>query len=127
MSRSLVVGVDFDGTVVTHCYPEIGKDIGAVPVLKRIVNAGHKIVIFTMRSGKELQDVINWYKEREIPVYGVNENPTQKSWTSSPKAYCHIYIDDASLGAPVKMSHISDKVYIDYELAEHMLEDMEII
>lgn len=51
-----------------------------------------------------LQDAIDWFKKYDIPLFGVNEkkNPTQKDWTSSPKPYAHIYIDDAALGVPLK-------------------------
>lgn len=113
----MIIAVDFDGTCVTHEFPKIGKDIGAVPVLKELVQKGHKIILYTMRShpddynqGKTLsgkivsdtlQDAINWFKENDIPLYGVNENPDQKKWTSSPKVYANIYIDDAALGAPL--------------------------
>lgn len=45
-----IIGIDFDGTVVTHDFPKIGKDIGAVPVLKKLVENGHKLILFTMRS-----------------------------------------------------------------------------
>ena len=45
--------IDFDGTCVTHEFPKVGKDIGAVSVLKKIVEAGHKIILFTMRSDIE--------------------------------------------------------------------------
>ena len=45
----MVIAVDFDGTCVTHAFPKIGEDIGAVPVLKRLVKAGHKIILYTMR------------------------------------------------------------------------------
>lgn len=45
-----IIGIDFDGTVVTHDFPKIGKDIGAVPILKRLVDNGHKLILFTMRS-----------------------------------------------------------------------------
>ena len=34
--RNALIAVDFDGTVVTHAYPEIGDDAGAVPVLKEL-------------------------------------------------------------------------------------------
>ena len=40
----LIFGIDFDGTCVTHEFPNIGKDIGAVPVLRDIVAAGHKLI-----------------------------------------------------------------------------------
>ena len=46
----MFIAIDFDGTCVTHDYPEVGKDIGAVPVLKRLIDAGHKLILHTMRS-----------------------------------------------------------------------------
>ena len=115
----MVIAVDFDGTCVTHEFPEVGKDIGAVPVLKALVEKGHQIILCTMRShpdkdnqGKTLsgevvpndtlQDAIDWFKENNIPLLGVNENPTQKRWTSSPKIFANIYIDDAALGIPLR-------------------------
>ena len=115
----MIIAVDFDGTCVTHEFPEVGKDIGAVPVLKELVKKGHKIILYNMRShpdknnqGKTLsggiisndtlQDAIDWFKENEIPLWGINENPKQKEWTSSPKIYANIYIDDAALGIPLK-------------------------
>lgn len=105
----MYVVVDFDGSCVTHEYPKIGKDIGAVPVLKALVENGHKIILSTMRSDKEqglsgktvLQEAVDWFEHVGIPLYGVNENPDQKSWTSSPKVYGHVYIDDAALGCPL--------------------------
>ena len=114
-SQSFYIAVDFDGTCVTHEYPEIGKPIGSVFVLKQLVSAGHKLILWTMRSGKELEDAINWFKENEIPLFGVQTNPTQKSWTTSPKAYAHIYIDDAALGCPlIKDPTISDRPFVDW-------------
>lgn len=67
------IGIDFDGTVVTHMYPEVGKDIGAVPVLKKLVDCGNRLILFTMRDSKNgtLQDAINWFKENGIKLYGV--------------------------------------------------------
>jgi len=109
--------VDFDGTVVSHEFPKVGFDIGAVPVLKEIVENGHNIILFTMRSdvvdpyskdpdiitesGAYLTDAVNWFKEREIPLYGIQKNPTQHTWTTSPKAYGQVIIDDAALGCPL--------------------------
>lgn len=108
----MIIGIDFDGTCVTHDFPKIGKDIGAVPVLKELVANGHKLILFTMRSDKEdvstddyeinnqsgkyLSEAVQWFKDNDIPLYGINENPGQKSWTDSPKPYCHIYILELS-------------------------------
>lgn len=46
----MIIAVDFDGTCVTHEFPKVGKDIGAVPVLKKLIEKGHKIILYTMRS-----------------------------------------------------------------------------
>jgi len=114
----MIVVIDFDGTCVTHEFPRIGKDIGAISVLKRLIENGHKLVLFTMRSdrpigmimgngrvidspGYFLTDAVNWLKNNGIELYGVNENPTQKEWTNSPKAEGNLYIDDAALGCPL--------------------------
>ena len=98
--------LDFDGTVVKHRYPAVGEDIGAVPVLRRLVANGHRLLLNTMRSrdseGEDtLEPAVEWFAANQIPLYGVNENPSQKEWTSSPKVYGHIYIDDAAIGAPL--------------------------
>lgn len=120
----MIIGIDFDGTCVTHDYPAIGKDIGAVNVLKRLVNSGHKLILNTMRSGLKLQDAINWFKENGIELYGANENPTQKSWTDSPKVYAHLYIDDAALGCPLKMDEkLSKRPFVDWEVVAGWLFD----
>ena len=134
----MVIAIDFDGTCVTHEFPKVGKDIGAVPVLKKLVDKGHHIILFTMRSHPDennqgrtlsgevvsndvLQDAVNWFKENDIPLLGINENPTQKNWTSSPKVFAHLYIDDAALGAPLKIGSKSDRPYIDWERVETLL------
>lgn len=70
--RNALIAVDFDGTVVTHAYPETGDD------------------------------AIRWFRERGIPLYAVNENPSQQRWTSSPKVHADLYIDDSSLGCPIR-------------------------
>lgn len=115
--KNLIICVDFDGTCVTHEYPNIGKEIGATEVLKQLTNKGHKLILFTMRSGKELQDAINWFKERDIPLFGVNENPEQHTWTSSPKPYAHLYIDDAALGCPIKYDIIlSNRPFVNWDI-----------
>jgi len=95
------IAIDFDGTVCTHEYPNIGKDIGAVPVLKKLVAEGHLLILNTMRCGRELKDAIDWFKQNDIPLYGVNEDPMQKNWTQSPKVFANLYIDDAALGCPL--------------------------
>ena len=125
----MIIAVDFDGTCVTHEYPRVGKDIGAVPVLKKLTNSGHKLVLNTMRSGDELADAIQWFIDNDIPLYGVNENPTQKEWTASPKVYAHIYIDDCAFGCPLKMDPaIGDKPFVDWIAVEkNLMENLKLL
>ena len=112
--------VDFDGTCVTHEYPLIGKDIGAVPVLKALSQSGHNLILFTMRSGYELEQAVNWFKQHEIPLYGVNRNPSQDTWTSSPKAYAQLYIDDAAIGCPL-IEQEEGRPYVNWEQIRTLL------
>jgi hypothetical protein len=129
----MVIAVDFDGTCVTHEYPKIGKDIGSVPVLKELVENGHQLILYTMRcdSGVKkgkftsgLTDAINWFKENDIPLYGIQYNPTQKDWTQSNKCYAQLYIDDAALGCPLIFDeNISKKPFVDWEAVKNILED----
>ena len=90
-----------------------------MPVLKELVRNGHQLILWTMRSHNRqdltdpLQDAINWFKEHEIPLYGVNTNPTQENWTASPKAYAQLYIDDAALGCPLEFfKEKSERPYV---------------
>ena len=113
----MIIAIDFDGTCVTHEYPEIGRDLGATTTLKTLVDNGHKLILLTMRSGKTLEDAKHWFEEKGIILYGVNENPSQKRWTESPKVYANLYIDDANLGTPlIKNSIASDRPYVDWKL-----------
>ena len=69
-----------------------------------------------------LQEALDWFKKNDIPLYDVNNNKTQWRWTTSKKIYANLYIDDASLGAPVKMDYtISDRLFIDWEKVKEML------
>jgi hypothetical protein len=140
----MIIAVDFDGTCVTHEFPYVGKEIGAAEVLKELTDKGHKIILFTMRSHPEeinqnrtiggdiisndtLQDAIDWFKKHDIPLFGVNENPTQKDWSSSPKPYAHIYIDDAALGVPLKKDSLSEKPYVDWDIVRYYLHAKSIL
>jgi hypothetical protein len=129
--------VDFDGTVVTHDFPRIGHDIGAVPVLKELVYVGHRLILFTMRSdvtdpqsnnplsinepGDYLTQAVNWFKQHEIPLYGIQTNPTQHTWSSSPKAYGQLILDDIALGIPLTRK-VGERPYVNWVEVRKLLE-----
>jgi hypothetical protein len=126
----MYIVVDFDGTCVTHEYPAIGREIGATAVLRELVESGHKLILFTMRSDDPknskffLTEAVKWFRERNIPLYGIQNNPTQKHWTSSPKAYGELYIDDAALGCPLVHPEDDSRPYVDWVEVKEMLGDL---
>lgn len=139
--RHKLIAIDFDGTCVTHDFPNIGQSIGAEAVLRRLVANGHKLILFTMRSNVEapesddptivpkaglyLSDAIQWFMERKIPLHGIQKDPAQYRWTHSPKAYAHLYIDDAALGVPLTFNkEISNRPFVNWSRVEQMLEAM---
>lgn len=102
---SAIIAVDFDGTVVDHRF-ESKTDLvphapHAVRTLKDLTNSGARLILWTMRSGSKLDEAVQWYEDNNIPLWGVQKNPEQETWSQSPKAYAQIYIDDAALGAPL--------------------------
>ena len=141
----MILNIDFDGTCVTHDFPRVGKEIGAVPVLKRLVENGHQLILFTMRSdrkdkketndptiqdvtGEFLTDAVNWFKKNNIPLYGIQTNPTQHNWTTSPKSYAELMIDDSSLGCPLRYDvDISNRPFVDWKAVEEALENMKLL
>ena len=136
--------IDFDGTCVSHEFPNVGNDIGSVSVLKELVNQGHQLILFTMRSdiknvktsnptitnveGNYLTAAVEWFHKNEIQLYGINRNPEQDDWTASPKAYGQLYIDDAALGCPLKMDiSISNRPFVDWNIIRKVLVGMNIL
>lgn len=120
------IAVDFDGTVVSHEFPNVGHDIGAVPVLKELVEKGHKLILCTMRGTKGdrnvLEEAVDWFKSNGITLYGINNNPSQFRWTNSRKIFADLYIDDQALGAPIKYDpSISAKPFIDWGKVKNLL------
>ena len=96
------IAVDFDGTCVEHNYPAIGMEVeGAVDVLRAINKRGHRIILYTMRSGEKLDAAVKWFSDRKIDLWAINRNPEQSEWTTSPKVFADYYIDDSALGCPI--------------------------
>ena len=118
----MIVGVDFDGTVVEHTYPGIGPAVpGALRVLRLLQASGTKLVLWTMRSGAELDAAVRYLNENGIELWGVNSNPEQKQWTNSPKAYCQLYVDDAAVGCPLVRPQDGRRPYVDWHAVERLL------
>lgn len=119
-----VICVDFDGTCVAFGPNHtLGPDVpGAVDVLRNLVANDVLLVLFTMRSGPGLVDAVNWFTSHNIPLYGVNTNPTQHRWTTSPKAYGNLFIDDAAVGCPLLTDpELSHRPFVDWAKVAELL------
>lgn len=99
------IAVDFDGTIVDHCFPEIGDPVpGAIYWLKKFKSLQVNLILWTMRSdgqahGDVLTQAINYLADNGVIVDHANSHP--QNWTTSQKAYANVYIDDAAYGCPM--------------------------
>jgi hydroxymethylpyrimidine pyrophosphatase-like HAD family hydrolase len=118
--KSPIVAIDFDGTIVAHRYPKIGEPVPyALETMRAMLAENYKLILYTMRSGEYLQEAIDYLAAEGIEFWAINENPTQRFWTDSPKVYAHIYIDDAALGCPL-IEVENDRPIVDWlEIARH--------
>ena len=117
----LIVAVDFDGTIVDHRYPDIGEPVpDAFRWLKRWQHAGARLILWTMRSDNEhhgptLTQAVEFCRSQGVEFWGVNANGQQSEWTSSPKCYAHIYVDDAAFGCPLRENPRADgRPFVDW-------------
>ena len=120
----MIIAIDFDGTVVDNRFPQIGPDAPlAVATLKKLVNEGHKLILFTMRSGKPLGEALEWFKEKGIYLWGAQYNPDQAKWSQSNKCYAEIYIDDAALGCPLILPDGFVRPCVDWKTVSILLQN----
>ena len=96
----MIIAVDFDGTIVKHKYPKIGKEIPyAIETLKLFQEKGHKIILWTFRSGQELEEAIEFCNKRGLSFHAVNNNFEGEEYDNSysRKIYADIFIDDRNI------------------------------
>lgn len=132
----MVIAIDFDGTCVAGGFPDGFYDIGAQPILKRIIANGHKLALWTRRShmrnvdsfnpegADTLQIALDWFNLNDIPLSYVNERSEDKLWSTSPKMMYDLLIDDRALGIPLVKG---EELYVDWEAVEELLIDLGVI
>jgi hypothetical protein len=95
------IAIDFDGTIVEHCYPEIGEEkLFAFETLKELQKQGHFLILWTFRTGKELNEAIDYCRQKGIEFYAVNKSYPEEvlDSTVSRKIDADVYIDDRNVG-----------------------------
>lgn len=98
---SLRIAVDFDGTIVEHKYPEIGKvKPFAFETLNALQKEGHRLILWTIRSGKELDEAVKYCRKRGIEFYAVNKSYPEEEYDEQVprKIEADVYVDDRVVG-----------------------------
>ena len=102
MRKSLIIAVDFDGTIVVDNYPKVGKPMPfAIETLKMLQNDGHRIILWTYRHGIRLEEAVQFLIDQGVPPYAVNRSyPEEESHPSdvSRKLHADLFIDDRNFG-----------------------------
>ena len=95
-----IIAVDFDGTLCTDCFPDIGQpNTALIVLLQGLKQQGRQIILWTCRCGKQLEEAVEWCRKRELEFDAVNENLPEiieKYGSDGRKIYADVYIDDKS-------------------------------
>lgn len=98
----MTIAIDFDGTIVEHRYPQIGPEIPfATDTLKMLMQERHRLILWTVREGKLLEEAVEWCRQRGVEFYAVNQDyPEEEKGDKgfSRKLKADVFIDDRNLG-----------------------------
>jgi len=122
--RDIKIAIDFDGTIVEHEYPKIGKEkLFAFRTLKELEKQGANLILWTFRTGKELEEAVEYCRDNGIEFYAINKNYPEEviDETVSRKIDADIYIDDKNLGGFPGWSEVW-QILNPYELQEKLAE-----
>ncbi|MFD2698754.1 BT0820 family HAD-type phosphatase [Mesonia sediminis] len=100
-SKSLIIAVDFDGTIVENKYPGIGKPkMFAFETLKKLQKKGHRLILWTYRYGRELQEAVDFCEKNGLTFYAVNQSFPEEEYDAvvSRKINADLFIDDRNIG-----------------------------
>lgn len=100
----MTIAVDFDGTIVEHDYPRIGKEKPfALETLRMLIGDGHKLILWTARDGELLEEAVEFCRKGGVEFYAINSNTPQRGLDFgknglSAKVTADVYIDDRNIG-----------------------------
>ena len=99
--HNIKIAVDFDGTIVEHEYPGIGKDkLFAFETMRELQKNGALLILWTFRAGRELEEAVEYCRKKGIEFYAVNKNYPEEKFDDSisRKINADVYIDDKNIG-----------------------------
>lgn len=99
----MTIAVDFDGTIVESRYPEIGDERPfAINTLKMLINDRHRLILWTVREGRLLDEAVEWCRERGVEFWAVNRDYPEETVDNNPhysrKLKADVFIDDRNIG-----------------------------
>ena len=126
--KSKTIAVDFDGTIVEHAYPRIGKEmLFAFGTLKALQQKGHKLILWTFRDGQMLDDAVEYCKQNGVEFYAVNKSYPEEEYdlSISRKINADIFIDDRNVGGFPGWSNIWQMLHPEGGEYSHQLKNAE--
>ena len=108
-NNSKTIAIDFDGTIVEHAYPAIGKEmLFAFATIKELHKKGHKLILFTYRTGSLLDEAVEYCRQNGVEFYAVNKNYPEEDYNENipRKLNVDIFIDDRNVGGFLGWSSI---------------------
>ena len=128
----MVIAVDFDGTIVEHRYPSIGKELPfALDTLRKLAEEGHRLILWTVREGQYLEEAVEFCRSRGLEFYAVNrdypEEEKENNQRFTRKLKADLWIDDRNLGGLPDWGTIYEMVHnkLTYEDLMRRYEDSE--
>ena len=96
----MVIAVDFDGTIVEHEYPRIGKPVPfAIETLKLLQQEkDYRLILWSVREGDLLQEAVDYCESRGLKFYAANKNYPEEETPNPRKINADLFIDDKNLG-----------------------------
>lgn len=110
----LIIAIDFDGTIVEDAYPKIGQPmIFAFDTMKKLQEHGHRLILWTYRNGRKLNEAVEFCKKNGIEFYAVNKNYPEEEFDGkiSRKIHADLFIDDRNVGGFIGWTEIYKQIF----------------
>jgi hypothetical protein len=122
------IAIDFDGTIVEHAYPKIGKEmLFAFQTIKMLKEKGHQVVLWTYREGQMLDEAVEYCKQNGVDFYAINRNYPEEEIKAGVgrKIDADMFIDDRNVGGFPGWSNIWQLIHPEGGELNHQLADPE--
>lgn len=110
----LIIAIDFDGTIVEDAYPKIGKPmIFAFETMEKLQYEGHRLILWTYRSGRALREAVKFCEENGIEFYAVNKSYPEEIQDEkiSRKINADLFIDDRNAGGFIGWTEVYKLIF----------------